>query len=250
VDRRDAPEVIVISETMARRYWPNESPIGKRIGSGRPDEWREIVGVVSDVKQFGLSQDARPTMYLPLRQQPARRMVLVVRSREDAPSLAPLLRRAVASLDPNLAVSNLKTMERITAESIGTERFTLLLLGTFAGIALMLAGVGIYGVMAYSVTQRTQEIGIRMALGARVGDIFRLVIGRGVKLVLIGVATGLAASFALTRLMASLLYGVSATDPAVFAGIALLLVGVALLACYLPARRATKVDPLIALRYE
>ncbi|HEX3143894.1 MAG TPA: ABC transporter permease [Pyrinomonadaceae bacterium] len=248
-DNEKAPLVAIISEAMARKFWPNEDPLGKRIGRG-PDKWREIVGVVRDVKHFGLDTDAPPTMYFPMRQQPARGMDLVVRTQGDPLSMAPTLRQQVWAGDRNLAIANLGTMKDLVSSSITQQKFILTLLACFAGLALLLAAVGIYGVMSYAVTQRTHEIGIRMALGARVADVLRLVFQQGLVLTLIGVAIGIALAFALTRLMKSLLFDVTPTDAMTFAIVAVALVLVALLACLVPARRATKVDPLIALRYE
>jgi putative ABC transport system permease protein len=248
-DSEKSPLVVIISETMARKFWPNEDPLGKRIGRG-PDRWREIVAVVRDVKHFGLDSDTPPTMYFPMRQAPARAMNLVVRTSGDPLSLAPALRQQVWAGDRNLAIANLGTMKDLVASSITQQRFILTLLACFAALALLLAAVGIYGVMSYAVTQRTHEIGIRMALGARVADVLRLVFRQGLVLTLIGVAIGMAMAFALTRLMKSLLFEVTPTDAMTFVMVAVTLVLVALLACLVPARRATKVDPLIALRYE
>jgi putative ABC transport system permease protein len=249
-DNENSPRVVIISEATARRYFPNEDPIGKRIGNGRPDGWMEIVGVTADVKHFGLKQDARASMFFPYRQQPSRRMVIVTRTAADPLSLSSALRGAVAEMDKNLAVSDIRAMEEITAESIGEERFTLLLLGIFSALALLLAVAGIYGVMSYAVTQRTSEIGVRVALGAQTRDVLKLVIVQGMTLALAGVGIGLAAALALTRFIRGLLFGVSATDPITFAGVAALLALVALVACYVPARRASKVDPMVALRCE
>lgn len=246
-----SPPVVVISESMAKRYWPNENALGKRVGFGQQQvQWAEIAGVVADVHHFGLSSDARPTMYFSDLQRPRNSMTVVLRSAGAPLNYSDAIRREVKALDKNLAVSNLQTMERIVSGSIAVPRLVMLLFGSFAAVAMLLAGLGIYGVMAYSVAQRTHEIGIRVALGAQTGDVLKMVIGQGMKLALIGVAIGLAASFGLTRLMSDLLFGVKATDPLTFAGIALLLTAVALLACWIPARRATKVDPMIALRCE
>jgi len=249
LDNEKSPLVAIISETMARRYFPNEEPLGKRIGRG-PDRWREIVGVVKDVKHFGLDADTPPTMYFPMRQVPARAMNLIARTTGDPLSLAPSLRSQVWAGDHNLAIANLGTMKDLVSASVVQQRFILLLLGCFAALALLLATVGIYGVMSYAVTQRTHEIGIRMALGARMADVLKLIVRNGIMLTLIGVAIGLTLAFALTRLMTSLLFGVTPTDTMTFAMVSAGLVLVALVACYIPARRATKVDPLIALRYE
>ena len=249
-DNENSPKVVIISEATARRYFPNEDPIGKRIGDGRPDGWREIVGVTADVKHFGLNQDARASMFFPHRQRPSRGMFIVARAAADPLSLSSALRTTVASMDKNLAVSNIGAMEEITAQSIGQERFTLLLIGVFSMIALLLAAAGIYGVMSYAVAQRTHEIGVRVALGAQTRDVLKLVVVQGMALVMAGVGIGLAAALALTRFISGLLFGVSATDPMTFAGVAALLALVALLACWVPARRAAKVDPMVALRCE
>lgn len=248
-DNDKSPLVVIISETMARRYFPNEDPLGKRIGRG-PDRWREIVGVVRDVKHFGLDLETQPTMYFPMRQVPARAMNLVVRTSGDPLGLAPSLRAQVWAGDRNLAIANLGTMNDLVSASVVQQRFILLLLACFATLALLLAAVGIYGVMSYAVTQRTHEIGIRMALGASMTEVLKLILRNGIALTLIGVAIGLAFALALTRLMTSLLFGVTPTDATTFAMVSAALVLVALVACFIPARRATKVDPLIALRYE
>lgn len=207
--------------------------------------------MVKEVKLEGLGEEPSPKTYIPYLQMTWSGMSLMVRtSSTDPASLAASLRREVQAVDKDQPVYNVKTLTQALSESLAPQRFSTLLLGIFAVIALLLAAVGIYGVMAYAVAQRTHEIGIRMALGAQQRDVLRLVVGQGLVLTLIGVACGLAAALVLTRLMTSLLYGVSATDPAIFIGIALLLTVVALLACYIPARRATKVDPMVALRYE
>ena len=247
-DNDKSPLVVIISDTMARRYWPNEDPLGKKIG--HPERWREIVGVVRDVKHFGLDADTPPTMYFPAGQVPARAMNLVVRTSGDPLSLAPSLRAQVWASDRNIAIANLGTMKDLVWSSIAQQRFILLLLGCFAAVALLLAVVGIYGVMSYAVTQRRHEIGIRMALGARVGDVLTLVVKSGVVLTATGVVIGLVLSFALTRLLRSLLFDVAPTDAMTFATVPVGLLLVALIACFIPARRATQVDPLVALRYE
>ena len=255
-DKVDSPAAAVISETMARRFWPGEDPLGKRITPGRPDstdpdDWVTIVGVVKDVRQFELVADPKPQMYLSYVQAGffAPRH-LVVSTNVEPLSLAATVRKAVWEIDKDQPVSDVSTMEDVLSESIARQRFSMLLLGIFAALALALAAVGIYGVLSYSVAQRTHEMGVRMALGAQRSDVLRLVVGQGLKLVLVGVALGLAAAFVLTRVMSSLLFGVSATDPTTFITISLVLTGVAVLASYIPARRATKVDPMIALRYE
>jgi putative ABC transport system permease protein len=249
-DGENAPRVIIISEATARKYWPNESPLGKRLGFGREPEWREIIGVVSDVRHFGLSLEARPTMYFSSHQVSRAFTNIVLRVQGDPLNYVAALRQEVQALDKTLALSRVQTMEEIVSATVAVPRLVMLLFASFAAVALVLASLGIYGVMAYSVTQRTHEIGIRIALGAQTRNVLGLVVGQGMKLAVLGVGLGLAASFGLTRLMESLLFGIQATDPLTFAAVALLLTLVALLACYLPARRATKVDPMIALRYE
>jgi putative ABC transport system permease protein len=251
-DHADSPYVIIISETTARRYWPGEDPVGKHIltGSSNKPDRREIVGVVRDVKHFGIDADVRPTMYYPHAQVPARLMTVTVRTTADPTSLAATARSQVWSIDKELSVSNISNMKEIVSTSIAQPRLIMLLLGAFAALALILAAVGIYSVIAYAVTQRTREIGIRMALGAQAADVLKLIVGQGMLLTVTGVAVGLAGAFALTRFMQSFLYEVDAFDPVTFAAISLLLVSVALLACYIPARRAAKVDPMIALRHE
>jgi putative ABC transport system permease protein len=250
LDSADAPKVVIISETMARRYFPDTEPVGKRLVFGGGKDLREIVGVVSDVKFFGLSVDSRPSMYFPHAQNPARGMSLAVRTQVDPLSLAAAVRGELSKLDPELAVSNVMTMEQLVGTSLAEPRFVLLLLGTFAALAMLLSAIGVYGVVSYSVTQRSHEIGVRMALGAQASDVLRLVVGQGMTLVLGGVGLGLIAAFGITRLMESLLFGVGATDVATFASTAVLLTGVALGACLVPARRATKVDPMVSLRCE
>jgi putative ABC transport system permease protein len=253
-DTETTQNVVVISETMARRYWPGEEVVGKRIAVGKvrkPEDWIQIVGVVKDVRQFELTADPKPQMYLPYRQFGFfDAQDLVVKTDVDSASLAATVRKAVWEIDKDQPVSNIRTMEEILADSIARQRFSMLLLAIFAGVALVLAGVGIYGIMSYSVAQRTHEIGIRMALGAQTGAVLKLAVGYGMKLVVAGLVIGLIAAFALTRVMATLLFGVTATDPTTFTLISLLLIAVAVLASYVPARRATKVNPIIALRYE
>jgi predicted permease len=237
---------------MARKYWPNDDPIGKRINTGNPQTspWRTIVGIVGDIKNQGLEAEPYPQMYAPYAQYPQRSLALVVRTASDPGSFIPAVREQVWEIDRDLPLYKIRNMGQILAASIARPRFNMLLIVIFAAVALVLASVGIYGVISYSVTQRTHEIGIRMALGAQRKDVLKLVVGQGLALTLAGVGIGLITSFALTRVMSSLLYGVSATDPITFAAISTLLTGVALLACFIPARRATKVDPMIALRYE
>jgi putative ABC transport system permease protein len=252
-DGIDAPRVLIVNEAMAHRYWPGEDPIGRRVAfdqvNGQPN-WREIVGVVKDVRHTSLDSDPRPEMYLPFTQFPSFFMTIVLRTTGDPLSLAGAARSQVLAVSSDQTISNIHTMEELLANSIAERRFNMLLLGVFAMIALLLSAVGIYGVMSYSVAQRSHEIGVRMALGAQSSDVLALVVKQGMTLALAGLGIGLVAAFGITRIMVSLLYGVSATDPLTFSIIALLLGSVALLACYLPARRATKVDPMVALRYE
>jgi putative ABC transport system permease protein len=253
-DAEGAPLVALVSEAMVERYWPDQDPIGKRIrfpgSESRPEPWRTIVGVVSDVKQRALDAERAMQMYLPEAQYPTSALTLVVRTASDPASMAAAVSGEIRAVDKDQPVSNVATMEQLRWDSISLRRFSMLLLGIFAAVALTLAAIGIYGVISYSVTQRTREIGIRMALGAQRRHIFKVVVGQGMIMALIGIAVGLAVALALTRVMSSLLFGVAATDPGVFTIIPLLLGGVALLASYIPARRATKVDPMIALRYE
>jgi putative ABC transport system permease protein len=255
-DTDSAPGVVIINETLAARFFAGEDPIGKRLDlSGEPKDLREIVGVVADVRNYGVDADVKPEVYVPFLQSApayltgvASAMTVVVRSAIDPAALGSALREQVQALDKDQPVSEIKTMEGYLAESMAQRRFNMLLLGAFAGLALVLAAVGIYGVIAYTVAQRTHEMGIRIALGAKSADILRLVFTNAMATTLTGVALGLAAAFALTRLLRSLLYEVSPTDPVVFAAIPLLLVTVSVIATYLPARRAMRVDPITALR--
>jgi putative ABC transport system permease protein len=253
-DRVDSPCVVVVGESVARKYWPGESALGKRLSPGTPEsdaDWCQVVGVVKDVRQMDLAAEPKPQMYFTYEQADIFAPRHLVVSTEGNPlALAGAVRKTVWDVDRDQPVSNVNTMEGVLSESIARQRFSTLLLGVFAGVALVLAAVGIYGVMSYTMAQRTREIGIRMALGAQKWDVLKLAVGQGLKLVAVGVGLGLAGALALTRVMSSLLFGVSATDPATLATISLVLVAVALLASYIPARRASRVDPLIALRYE
>ncbi|HXU07852.1 MAG TPA: FtsX-like permease family protein, partial [Blastocatellia bacterium] len=254
-DQAGAPQVVVINQTMSRRYWPEDDPIGKRIrisGTGLTDSdiTATIVGVVGDVKHGSLDERSTPQIYLSFAQNPFIFATLVVRTQPEPMSMAGAVRSAVWSVDKDQPVWKVRTVEFLINRDLGPRRFMMALLAGFAALALLLAAIGIYSVISYSVTQRTHEIGVRMALGAKSGDVLRLVIGQGMILILIGIGTGLVAAFGLTRLMAGLLFGVTVTDPVTFAAISALLTIVALGACFVPARRATKVDPMIALRYE
>jgi len=253
-DDEDAPGVAVISEAGARRlFGSKDAAMGERldyVGDTENPTWSEIVGVVGDVHESGLDQEAAAEVYVPYRQLPSAFMYVVTRSALDPTSLTNAIRREVQAIDKDQPILEARTMNERIAESIAARRFSMLLFAVFAGIALVLAVVGIYGVMSYSVARRTHEIGIRMALGAGRGGVLRLVVGQGMILAAVGISIGLTAAFALTRVMSSLFYGVSATDPVTFIGVAMLLTIAALLACYIPARRATKVDPMVALRYE
>jgi putative ABC transport system permease protein len=253
-DVRSAPQVAIIDQTMERKFWPEEDAVGKRIAFQRDPQgnpiWREVVGVVGHVKQRGLEGESPVQYYIPHRQLPIDSVFLVTRTSGEPASITSAVRSSIQQVDSELPVFRVMTMERLVADSAAQRRFAMTLLGIFAVVALVLASVGLYGVMSYSVTHRTNEIGIRMALGARVPDVLAMVVGQGMKLSLAGVAIGLGSAFALTRVMRTLLFSVSATDPVIYVLVALLLAGVSLLACYLPARRATKVDPMEALRYE
>jgi putative ABC transport system permease protein len=256
-DNAQSQPVAIINETMARQFWPGEDALGKRFKLGSTDSqnpWLTIVGVVGDIKEMGLEAPVKAEMFFPYQQLP--RMFwnmprdLAVRATDDPMSVAAAVRQAVWSVDRNQPVSNIRTMDEILAGEVTQRRIGMTLLAAFAALALSLASLGIYGVLAYSVSQRTQEIGVRMALGAGRKEVLRMVLADGMRLAGVGVAIGLVASIAMTRLMAGLLFGVSASDPHTLAGVTLLLIAVALVACFIPARRATKVDPMIALRCE
>jgi putative ABC transport system permease protein len=250
-DVADAPGVVIINETMARRLFPGEDAIGKRltISYGKPTP-REIVGIVGDVKHLKLDEPSKPEMYVSYLQHPWPFMTFVVRTTGPPDNVTSAVRNQVWNLNKDQPIDKIMTMEQILFESVAQPRLYMLLLTGFAVLAIFLAAVGVYGVMSYVASQRTHEIGIRMALGAQQSDILRLVVRQGMVNVLIGIALGLVASFALTSVLTTLLYEVRTTDPATYGLVLLLLAGVALLACYLPARRATKVDPITALRNE
>jgi putative ABC transport system permease protein len=256
LDREGQPLVAIVNEEIVREFFPHEDPIGVRIcwaGDVGPPRWMTVIGVVADVKHSGLNQPTDPAVYTPFSQSDERWrrfMTLVIRARDASPGLVAEVKKQIWSLDAQIPVDDVRPMDELIAVSVAQQRFNMLLLGLFAALALILAAVGIYGAMAYAVNQRTHEIGIRTALGAQRRDVLRLVMRDGTKIALFGIASGIAGALALTRLMASLLFEVKPTDPATFARVAILLALVALAACYIPARRATKVDPMVALRYE
>jgi putative ABC transport system permease protein len=249
-DQANTPTVVVVNQTMAQRFWPNQDPLGKQIKFAQEGSSATIVGVVGDAKHYWLEEDQRPQMYDVYSQDPGLFATVVIRTNVEPLSLTEPVRQAIWKVDADQPMWKIRTVEFLVDRSTADRRFLMALMGIFAGLALVLTIIGLYGVISYLVNQRTQEIGIRMALGAQVGDIMRMVLKQGMVLVLTGVALGLAAAWMLTRLMSTLLFHVSATDPLTFVSISLLLITVALLACYIPARRATKVDPLVALRYE
>jgi putative ABC transport system permease protein len=253
LNERDVKEtrVLLINDTLAKRYFPNTDPVGKQLevtwdGSG-PDE---IVGVVGDIREGALNKEPEPAIYWSHPREPNSAMALVIRSKGDASRLSMAVQKEIRAIDPEQPLADVRTMEQVISRSIARPRFNMLLLTIFAGVALVLASVGLYGVMNYSATQRTHEVGIRMALGATRGDIMRLVVGHGMTLTFVGIAVGVVASWALTRVMSSLLFGVTATDLPTFIGVSAVLATVALVANYIPARRATRVNPISALRYE
>ena len=252
-DNDRSTHVLIISQSLARRYWPNGDAIGKRLKWGPAesnDVWLTIVGVVGDVKQSTLEVETTPHTYEPFLQNTGSSLNVAIRASGEPASLSSALRSTVWTVDPQLAVAQIQTMDQVISESTTPRRFNLFLLAGFASLALILSAVGIYGVIAYSVVRRVHEIGVRMALGAQRRDVMRLVVGQGVLLLGIGVLVGILGTLALTRSLESFLYGIRATDPVTFACVVAILAGVALVACYIPARRATKVDPMIALRYE
>ncbi len=250
-DRRESPLVLIVNQTFVQHFWPGESAIGKRLKIGdTKGPWRTVVGVAGDVLHRGLDAPHSLQVYIPNTQWTDSDVLMVVRTANDATSIVAAVRQAIAAVDPQAPVSNVATMNEVVSASVAQQRFSVLLFVLFAVIALVLASVGIYGVISYAVAERTHEIGIRMALGAARSDVLRLVVGEGMKSALLGVAAGIAGALALTRLLANLLYGVKPNDPATFVAVSALLTVVALLACYIPARRAMRVDPMVALRYE
>ncbi|HJP92410.1 MAG TPA: ABC transporter permease [Pyrinomonadaceae bacterium] len=260
-DNDESHGVVMINKTMAHRYWPNEDPVGRRLKPQFPaakvpwrpessNAWLTIVGVVGDVKEEALNDETKPEIYVPYLQNPSSLMNVLVRSTSDPVRLAPRLRSDVLAVDRDQPVSNINTMENVFSQSLAEPKVITSLLATFAALALVLAGLGVYSVVSYSVAQRTHEIGVRIALGAQQRHVLRIIVGQGLTLVLAGVAIGLAAALAVTRVLSNLLFGVTATDPPIFLVVPLLLVVVAILASYLPARRALKVDPIVALHNE
>jgi predicted permease len=260
-DNASARPVAIVNEAFARRFFDGENAMNRQlsVGRGANDPVRQVIGVVGDIKQSGLDRPAPPMVFVPIPQMPDKLLAIVrsftsaafaVRTTVAPSGLSEAIKREIAALDPTLALSGISSMEEISGISVAPQRFNMLLLGLFAGLGLALAAIGIYGVISYTVAQRTNEIGLRIALGAQTRDVIRLVLGQGLTLAVFGTVLGLASAFGLMRLMKNLLFGVSATDPLTYAGVAVLLALVALAACYVPARRATKVDPMVALRYE
>jgi putative ABC transport system permease protein len=254
-DNAQAPEVIIVNQALARQNFPNEDPIGKRINfaglerEGQP-VWFQVIGVVADIRNLELREAASPEFYFSFRQDVWPGMSLAIRTSVEPESVASAVRLAVAEVDRSAPVSQIQTMQQRVSETVTQPRFNVFLLGIFGAIALLLSAAGIYAVTAYGVAQRTHEVGIRMALGAQRSDVLKLIVGGGMGWIGVGLGIGVVAAFGLTRLLKSALFGVSATDPLTFFAISVALIAVALLACYIPARRATKVDPLVALRCE
>jgi putative ABC transport system permease protein len=251
-DTEKSPGVVVISERLSRFYFPNVSPIGRRITLSDPQTgpWLVIVGVVSDIRNWGLAADSTPEIYISFRKNPKRLMTLVIRTAGDPLQMLPLIRSEMRAFDKELIPERVATMEQIISRSLSQRRLNLMLIGSLAALAVGLAAFGLYSVLAYTVAQRTHEIGIRLALGAQRLDILRLVLRQGLTLGAIGIGLGLAGAIASTRALRNLLYGVEPTDPLTFGAVALLLMGIALVSCWVPAWRATKVDPLVTLKYE
>src|SRR5205807_9853654 len=250
-DNDNRPQVTVINQAMVQSLWPNEDPLGKRFKAAKADApWITVVGVTANARTQSLAQADVPQIYLDLYQTGAKRLALLLRGHFHTAAIADEVREQVQSLDPTLPVSGAQTLDETVSASLSQRRFSMEMITLFALTALLLAGLGIYGVISYLVSERTQEIGLRLALGASRSNILRIVLRQGLGLAIVGAAVGLVCALIVSHLMASLLYGVSPTDPGTFAGVTLLLMGVALLACYVPAHRAMRVDPMVALRYE
>ena len=251
-----APAVVIINDAAARRYWPDGNPIGQRISLGTPAAWREIVGVVGDIKQLALDSDAEPEAFIPHRQKftalgtgfERATTTLVVRSSADAVAVAPRVRAAVAEVDPQQPLGAIRSMDALIADSVAPRRLNFVLVSTFASLALVLSATGLYGVMAYLVAQRTREIGVRMALGATPQHVLRMVMRQAGAMTAAGIAAGIVGALLMTRSMTSMLFGISPADPRVYAGVSMLLALVALVASAIPSSRATRVDPITALR--
>jgi putative ABC transport system permease protein len=253
-DERDAPAVVIVNDALAKQYFPGQDPVGRRLKNGGPERpnnsWMTIVGVVGDVNYSGLDAPPEPTVYFPFRQATSTTQFIVLRTTGEPGSVATAARQIVAALDKDLPIADMSTMDEVMTASVASPRFRTTLVAIFAAVGLLLAAIGIYGVMSYAVTERTHEIGVRAALGADRGDVLRLVLGEALALAAAGVAAGLAGALATTRLIRALLFRVEPTDPATFVAISAVLVTAALAASYLPARRALRVDPMVALRYE
>ena len=249
-DRSEAPLVTIVNQHMARHFWNNANPVGEKISSDGGKNWSTIVGVVGDVRQYGLDREPIDESYIPLFQNPLGGANLLVRTAMSPMSIARDVAKTVYSIDPQQPVARIATLEQLRSDSMASPRLTAILLGLFAGLALLITLAGIVGVLSLSVSQRTNEIGIRMALGASPGRISRMVMGQGLFLVLVGLALGIAGSLALSRLMSTLLFGIEPTDPFTFTAVAAVSISVAALACFWPAHRATRIDPMTALRAE
>ena len=251
-DTADASPVIIVNQAFTKKFSPNQDALGKRITFDNPKKnpkWITIVGVVGDIRHFGLDVDPKPEMYVPFAQEPYFTTIYVVRSSQDPQGLLPAIRREIQAIDPAVPLANVRTFDDVIADSVAPRRLSVVLLGVFAAVAVLLASVGIYGVISYLVVQRTHEMGVRMALGAQRGDVLRLVVGHALKLVGIGTVVGLVLAFLSTRALSALLYSVGAFDPTTFIFVTIALAAVALLASYIPALRATRADPMIALSH-
>jgi predicted permease len=247
-DRPAGPAVAIVNETMARRYWPDTSPIGKRVGFVGTGGWREVVGIVRDVRHWGVDRPVNPEMYVPFTQLPPGRVTFAITTEADPRTIVAAVREQLRAVDPDLPLSNVRTMSKVAAESMAARRATMLLLGVFGALALVLAAAGIYGVMAHLVALRTSEIGVRMTLGARPGSVLRLVLTEGLLQATAGLSIGLAGAVFLMRSLRALLYEVGPTDPLTLAAVAAILLATAALACLVPARKAMRIDPISALR--